>query len=1000
MKYFHLCITCPDCKEPHLIGTQLEELDSDWFKCNNCGCIFTNKLKFYKERFPHTFDKVYRLNPSIPKESTSFIKLPWAVESNLLEQSYIDWLKELTPPNNILVTWPWKKVKFIPILIVQYLLQNEGKRVVVIDEIQDHEDHIIHASNIMESFDKMVFYDDDSQLNQGNTETNNEMKKIDSTDFIKLEKIVEYEEKRVGSKDRTKYTTDKSVIQCKNMVLKQLRSEYGENCVRNLTIKRLEKEKETSLLNPDGKIDLRIDEIKKYTGKFVYDKRWLWENLLNSEKIVKAKKKFPPKYLCSASANDNLGNSRLIFLNEEDHEFIFEKLREIKPGLVIFPNCDWFIKDKLMNGPNYRSLLKLLKQNNTSNIIMFSTNKDYRHLYNIYGAPLSEESNVSVHTCDSAIFLNKLWEKNPPTDKYYYNPLSSLWKEIGKQNHIEPLIKYVIVKSLDDLMENLGYLDEIFNQNLKRDIAYFFRELLKSFLDLYGNPSSTDSFKRKGNTLDILSYDSVMAMIKEKLGESIFDKFNNSLSSLYTFNGELHTNPLWEEAKKVLLELLQIRDNVVSIIVNYRDLKGTQTLINEISLSDADAKRVRISTWDKLVNIESGMSPNFNYVILATSYPSMGYSIYDSKANEFIFLGATANLEKTKAIVNNRLFDIKSRPFRILSEHDTAPNVVKEVSMEASPLFHDTIQEVEDDYVLSEINYAAGKYTDENEIVRHYEYAKIKSGEEALLIIDSMDNGMFIPVDSNLTVKEKEKLTEIDLTLMRGREKEKALVGKNILVDSNGLYRSFKTAFIIYMRKYAKNTVFRKGPYEWNGFEEIFADSQRWINDLRKTFENYRLKNNVTECAANNQLSEFLSTLSLNASDPEYIKKWWNDYEVIELGHSKYQVYWVEHPKSITDIQKIYEGINSKFPDMNLELANGERSYLASTFLQGFRGSLLSGRKLEKDLRFLHDQIKVELNNLVKESGLFRVVHCFKVKLRNEVVQLKTLNNYKDYLEP
>ena len=318
------------------------------------------------------------------------------------------------------------------------------------------------------------------------------------------------------------------------------------------------------------------------------------------------------------------------------------------------------------------------------------------------------------------------------------------------------MIKYVIVKSLDDLMENLGYLDEIFNQNLKRDIAYFFRELLKSFLDLYGNPSSTDSFKRKGNTLDILSYDSVMAMIKEKLGESIFDKFNNSLSSLYTFNGELHTNPLWEEAKKVLLELLQIRDNVVSIIVNYRDLKGTQTLINEISLSDADAKRVRISTWDKLVNIESGMSPNFNYVILATSYPSMGYSIYDSKANEFIFLGATANLEKTKAIVNNRLFDIKSRPFRILSEHDTAPNVVKEVSMEASPLFHDTIQEVEDDYVLSEINYAAGKYTDENEIVRHYEYAKIKSGEEALLIIDSMDNGMFIPVDSNLTVKEPE----------------------------------------------------------------------------------------------------------------------------------------------------------------------------------------------------------------------------------------------------
>ena len=865
--------------------------------------------------------------------------------------------------------------------------------------MQDHEDHIINTPNILESFYKMVFYDDVSQLNEGSAETNNEMKKIDGTDFIKLEKVVEYEEKRVGSKDRTKYTTDKSVIQCKNMVLKQLRSEYGKNCVRNLTIKRLEKEKVTSLLNPDGKIDLRIDEIEKYTGKFKYDKRWLWENLLNSEKLVRARKKFPPKYL-KASAKNNLGDSRLIFLNQEDREFIFEKLKEIKPDLVIFPNCDWFIEDKLRNGPNYRSLLQLLKQNNTSNIIMFSTNKDYRHLYNIYGTTLSEESNVSVHTCDSAIFLNKLWEKNPPTDKYCYNPLSSLWKEIRKQSHKEPLIKYIIVKPLDDIMEKLGYLNEIFNQTLKRDIAYFFRELLKSFLDLYGNPSSIDSFKRKGNSLDILSYDSVMAMIKEKLGASIYDKFNNSLSSLYTINGELHTNLLWMEAKKILLELLQIRDNVVSIIVNSRDLEGTQTLINEIFLSDADAKRVQISTWDNLANIESGMPPNFNHVILATSYPSMGYSIYDSKANEFIFLGTTANVEKTKAIVNNRLVDIKSRPFRILSEHETAPNVVKEANMAASALLHDTIQEVAEDYVLSEINSPAVKNKDENEIVRHYEYAKIRVGEEALLIIDSMGNGMFIPVDSNLTVKERENLTEIDLTSIRDREKEKALVGKNILVDSEGLHRSFKSLFIIYMRKYAENTVFRKGPYEWNGFEEIFADSQRWINDLRRTMENYSLKNDVTEFAANNQLSKYLSTLGLYASDPEYIKKWWNDYEVIELGDSKYRIYWIEHPKSITDIQKIYEGINSKFPDMNLELANGERSYLASIFLQDFRRSILSGRKLEKDLRFLHDQIKVELSGLVKESGLFKVVHCFRVKLRDEVVPLKTLNNYKDYLEP
>jgi hypothetical protein len=973
-------------------------LDSDWFKCNNCGCIFTNKLKFYKERFPHTFDEVYRSNQSIPKESTSFIKLPWAVESNLLEQAYIDWLKDLTPPNNILVTWPWKNVKFIPILIVQYLLQNEGKRVAVIDEIQEHENDIIPTPNIKESFDAMVFYNDVSQLNKGNTEINDEMKKVNSKDFIKLEKIVLYEEKRVGSKDRTMYATDKSVIQCKNMVLKELRSEYGENCVRNLTIKRLEKEKETLSLNPDGKIDLRIDEIKKYIGKFMYDKRWLWENLLNSDKLVRARKKFPAKYLLSASPNNNLQDSRLIFLNQEDHEFIFEKLKEIKPDLVFFPNSDWFIKDKLSNGPNYRNLLQFLKQNKTSNIIMFSTNKDYRHLYNIYRTLLSEESNVTVHTCDSDIFLNKLWERIPQADECCYNPLSSLWKEIRKQSHKEPSIKYVTVKSLDDIVEKLSHLYGIFNQSLKRDLIYFFRELIKSFLDLYGDPSVVGSFSRKGNTLDILSYDSAMSMIKEKLSESIYDKLDKTLKSLYLINGEIHTNPLWVEAEKILLSLLQVKNNIVTIVVHSWDFNGSQALIHTLDVSDSDMKRVRISTWASLADIESKIPHSFSHIILATSYPGIGYSIYNSKAKEIIFLGATESIKKINEIVNSRMVDIQSRPFKVLSERDPAPNLVKEVSAAASAPIQDTIQEVVEDYVLRETNYDT-RTKHESANIKYHEYTKIRAGEEALLIIDSTENGMFIPLNSSLTVKEKDNLAEIELVKVADRYIESALVGKNILLDSEGLHQSFKTLFIFYMRKYAESTIFRKGPYEWKGFEEIFEDSQRWINELRRTVETYCLKNDVDEVTANYQISKYLSTIGLYASDPEYIKKWWSDYETIELGETRYRIYRTEHPKSITDIQKIYEGINNQFPDMNLDLSSGEKSYLASIFLQDFRRSLLAGKKLERNLQYIHKQIRMDISGLVKESALFRVVNCFKIRLKKDVVQFMTLNNYKDYIK-
>lgn len=111
------------------------------------------------------------------------------------------------------------------------------------------------------------------------------------------------------------------------------------------------------------------------------------------------------------------------------------------------------------------------------------------------------------------------------------------------------------------------------------------------------------------------------------------------------------------------------------------------------------------------------------------------------------------------------------------------------------------------------------------------------------------------------------------------------------------------------------------------------------------------------------------------------------------------RIYRIEHPKSTTDIQKIYEGINNKFPDMDLDLSNGEKSYLASVFLQDFRRSLLTGKKLEQNLHYIHKQIRMDISGLVKESALFRVENCFKVRLKKDVIQFMTLNNYKDYVK-
>ncbi len=106
------------------------------------------------------------------------------------------------------------------------------------------------------------------------------------------------------------------------------------------------------------------------------------------------------------------------------------------------------------------------------------------------------------------------------------------------------------------------------------------------------------------------------------------------------------------------------------------------------------------------------------------------------------------------------------------------------------------------------------------------------------------------------------------------------------------------------MMVYGKGVIFRNGPYEWNGFQSLFNDAIGWISILEEVIREYSYKNRTSSEKAEKEIAEYLSSLDLTAKNPDYIKGWWSNYEIVTTEYGVYPLYEVEHPRSFDDLRK------------------------------------------------------------------------------------------------
>ncbi|AMD17363.1 hypothetical protein TL18_04610 [Methanobrevibacter sp. YE315] len=112
-KYFTNIQFCPNCFDV-VDNSHLKHLDinENILKCDSCGCYFRNKILINDSKGNFLFPQF------------SEIKL------NKIEKSYVNWVLN-DFDGKYIITWPWKSVKFIPILLSQFLFKNPGSKIVI-----------------------------------------------------------------------------------------------------------------------------------------------------------------------------------------------------------------------------------------------------------------------------------------------------------------------------------------------------------------------------------------------------------------------------------------------------------------------------------------------------------------------------------------------------------------------------------------------------------------------------------------------------------------------------------------------------------------------------------------------------------------------------------------------------------------------------------------------------------------------------------------------------
>jgi len=920
--------------------------------------------------------------------------LPWFIDLNPIEQSYIDWLVQIKK-SKFLITWPWMNVKFIPILISEYLKTKSSTIVIISDRISDslnknsirtNLDFVYNRLHIIDPYIEHKLREEDKKF----------LKKIDRKFFFRKIKYIPYSYKIIGQGEVVKdncFEYD-SQRKCLNWLLKDIELYYGENAVRKIDIRKKDGNSILFEKSEEGYIDITIyQENELWSGTVKYKTDWIFQFLKNYKNKFNVSSIFPFIVFNNSNNKQLEIKKKVYFLSSNLTVDDLEKsLKEFEPDLLIIENTDYFVKDIIYNGDRSKFLTNLINKFDKI-LLLFSTSREFRHLYaNIYQI----NDKIIYHTWDAKKILNLI--KKDWFESKYPNPVSSLLSEVPDEGKI-PELNFIKLNELD-IIDKISALIE--NSDLEIDakkicIKYFYY-LSRSPLYVKGDYRKSEFFKRKVG-INELQYDYIISILRTRLPEDKLNIIIDGLNETYKIKLNSQTNPIFEAIKETLTADLKITSNIITLIVDSYDVKGTRILLKQFNLSELEYSRIKVCSWGKLSQIEESIENGQKHIVITANWPSLNYSIYFSNKSKFFFIGSEKNLIKIRNIIEDRVLDYKCRPISEIKNNNEFlyPNLLLSSISEIDFDLQKDIATLYDELIEINIDYqtsidSINEYSDFSNLI-------FEPSQQAFLVIDSNDFGLFIPENTSLLILDGIQLNEISLDV-NIKKLEELIKNKRILLDKHGTYLSFRNIFTKFMLEYDKEIAITKGPFSWDNFRKVFIESIQWILIIIRAINMYSEKKSVDVYIAHNEIAKYLSNLDLNAKDENYIKGWWSNYQEVSTQYGTFPLFNVEHPKSRSDIINIYTGLNQLLPELKLSINEGLRSYVASIFIQNFRRAILKGKisQINPKLRYLFEPLKQQIFSIIESSDTFLVKSIHHVTINKQVSPYKRIKDYQTFI--
>ena len=988
--YYHLFPTCPKCHEPHYKGTSIKQISpdllcqacgdncrknfcegdiykerkekyNDLFYCSNCGAVFRKYLDFIE------FEKLSEfINNS--KDFNSKVPLFWNIDLNEIEKEYIGWINEIN--GKYLITWPWKEVKFIPILAAEYLFMNPKSKIVIIDDIDKNNKDLFFKPNSLELFENLVYsstttpYDDDLEEEWGRLFSAKKIfKKLNQFHYhINVEKGHEFPDIPM---DHSEVCIGSTLKQYNGIVVKKFIEEFGEDCVKSDIV---DGKKVNYYVNKNGFINFKFSYNYSWTAKqTILNKNKFLENIVNINNFNRLKDKI--KYFTifyNVMDLDLDYESQLYFISQK-REDLFSLIHDINPSIVIFSDSDKFMIDSIIfSRETDENFLSFINDTN-SDLLLFSNSKDVRNLYGFNDFDkFIDRYSINVHTWDSDIVLNNFSEQSRNKIK----TAGSL-----SFNDIESISDFDFETiEVEELTNFQSLISKIYDETKNKEYFKFLYRLSKSPLFVKSSIFNLN-FNIKNSDID---YEIILEYL-----DNTNKELSEELLSIYEKHYKNDSNPLLKPILDCIEKTSQNSDrkNIKLVLYNREEIKAFKKII-ELKGFHEEFEDIEIITWNKLNKFDDDL------IVITATPPFITYELYHSKISKIYFIGGDKFLKDTTDIINYRMDVNFCRPILFREDWDI-PKSLEILLPKQDEFEHDFLSDIINDYYNEE---KIGKRLD---IEYEPQHRFIESGEKVLLLVNDKNEGLFLPLECKVMYKHDKHIIG-NLHINKDTAYEIKLKYKELIINNSNFMLTYKDLFDDFMIKNCNDINIGSQFHTWDNYADLILSVYNWRNKL-----NDIVSSNENE--SQNFKDEFafeLAKSDIVAKDQNYIKQSWlsDPQRIIKADSKILKIYDIERPKgSGVDLTEIFNIISKYDPSIDFQ-ESAFRNHIAIKQMKYLRRIFLKRKNVPFKYRHLCAQFWKELEYKVKKMDTFKVIAIKRGKLVEPVVPFKIYDNYKEYV--